>query len=84
MFGKRVREITATLQIIIMALLVTVGIMQQLQWPYYAGLLIAAGLCVYQQRLIFYFDKPLCFKAFLNNNWFGLAVFVGLITSFVI
>ena len=84
LFGKRVREITATLQIIIMALLVTVGVMQQLHWPYYVGLLVAAGFCVYQQRLIFHFDKPLCFKAFLNNNWFGLAVFVGLITSFVI
>ena len=84
LFGKRVREITASLQIIIMALLVTVGVMQQLQWPYYAGLLVAAGLCVYQQRLIFHFDKPLCFKAFLNNNWFGLAVFVGLLASFVI
>jgi 4-hydroxybenzoate polyprenyltransferase len=84
LFGKRVREITAGLQIIIMALLVTVGVMQQLQWPYYAGLLVAAGLCVYQQRLIFHFDKPLCFKAFLNNNWFGLAVFVGLLASFVI
>jgi 4-hydroxybenzoate polyprenyltransferase len=84
LFGKRVREITASLQIIIMALLVTVGVMQQLQWPYYAGLLVAAGLCVYQQRLIFHFDKPLCFKAFLNNNWFGLAVFVGLLASFTI
>ena len=84
LFGKRVREITASLQIIIMALLVTVGVMQQLHWPYYAGLLVAAGLCVYQQRLIFYFDKPLCFKAFLNNNWFGLAVFVGLLASFTI
>jgi len=84
LFGKRVREITAGLQIIIMALLVTVGVMQQLQWPYYAGLLVAAGLCVYQQRLIFHFDKPLCFKAFLNNNWFGLAVFVGLLASFTI
>ncbi len=84
LFGNRVREITASLQIIIMALLVTVGEMQQLHWPYYAGLLVAAGLCVYEQRLIFHFDKPLCFKAFLNNNWFGLAVFVGLITSFAI
>ena len=84
LFGKRVREITAILQVIIMALLVTVGIMQQLHWPYYAGLMVAAGLCVYQQRLIFHFDKPLCFKAFLNNNWFGLAVFVGLLASFTI
>ncbi len=83
LFGKRVREITATLQIIIMALLVAVGVMQTLSRPYYAGLLVAAGLCVYQQRLIFHFEKALCFKAFLNNNWFGLAVFAGLVWAYL-
>jgi hypothetical protein len=25
----------------------------------------------------------LCFKAFLNNNWFGLAVFSGLVKEFL-
>jgi 4-hydroxybenzoate polyprenyltransferase len=83
LFGKRVREITASLQLTILALLVTVGVMLQLHWPYYAGLAIAAGLCVYQQRLIFHFDKPQCFKAFLNNNWFGLAVFAGLLAAYI-
>ncbi|AMK76967.1 MULTISPECIES: 4-hydroxybenzoate octaprenyltransferase [Methylomonas] len=82
LFGKRVREITAGLQVVIMGLLVTVGIMQQLGWPYYAGLAVAAGLAVYQQKLIFHFDKPSCFKAFLNNNWFGLAVFVGIVLAY--
>ncbi|QSB01383.1 4-hydroxybenzoate octaprenyltransferase [Methylomonas sp. EFPC1] len=82
LFGKRVREITAGLQVVIIGLLLTVGIMQQLSWPYYAGLLIASGLAVYQQKLIFHFDKPSCFKAFLNNNWFGLAVFVGIALAY--
>jgi len=84
LFGKRVREITAVLQIIILILLVTVGMMQQLQWPYYLGLLVAAGLSVYQQILIFHFNKPDCFTAFLNNNWFGIAVFAGLVTAYLI
>ncbi|WP_446809341.1 4-hydroxybenzoate octaprenyltransferase [Methylomonas sp. 2BW1-5-20] len=83
LFGKRVREITAGLQVVIMGLLITVGVMQQLSWPYYAGLAIAAGLAVYQQKLIFHFDKPSCFKAFLNNNWFGLAVFVGIVLAYL-
>ncbi len=83
LFGKRVREITAGLQVVIMGLLVMVGTMQQLSWPYYAGLAVAAGLAVYQQKLIFYFDKPNCFKAFLNNNWFGLAVFVGIVLAYL-
>ncbi|PKD40335.1 4-hydroxybenzoate octaprenyltransferase [Methylomonas sp. Kb3] len=82
LFGKRVREITAGLQVVIIGLLLTVGIMQQLSWPYYAGLLVASGLAVYQQKLIFHFDKPSCFKAFLNNNWFGLAVFVGIVLAY--
>ena len=83
LFGSRVREITAGLQLIILGLLVTIGLMQQLAWPYYAGLLIAAFLSVYQQMLIFNFDKPGCFKAFLNNNWFGLAVFLGLAAAYI-
>jgi len=82
LFGKRVREITAGLQIVMLGLLMTVGMMQQLNWPYYAGLLVAASLAVYQQTLIFHFDKPSCFKAFLNNHWFGLAVFAGIVLAY--
>ena len=83
LFGKRVREITAGLQLIILGLLVTVGQMQQLNWPNYAGLLVGAGLFLYQQQLIFHFHKPDCFKAFLNANWFGLAIFIGLLAAYL-
>jgi 4-hydroxybenzoate polyprenyltransferase len=55
--------------------------MQHLHWPYYLGVLVAAGLSVYQQKLIFNRDKALCFKAFLNNNWFGMTVFAGLLAD---
>jgi 4-hydroxybenzoate polyprenyltransferase len=83
LFGNRVREITGGLQIIILGLLATVGVIQQLSWPYYAGLLAAAGFSVYQQVLIFEFKKPQCFKAFLNNNWFGVVVFLGIFSSYL-
>jgi 4-hydroxybenzoate polyprenyltransferase len=83
LFGRRVREITASLQVIILALLISVGMLQQLHWPYYLGLAAAAGFSVYQQKLIFHFHKPDCFKAFLNNNWFGLVVFVGLLAAYL-
>jgi 4-hydroxybenzoate polyprenyltransferase len=71
------------LQVIIMGLLVAVGQMQQLGWPYYGGILVAAGLSCYQQKLIFHREKSQCFKAFLNNNWFGLAVFTGLVLDYL-
>lgn len=83
LFGSRVREITGGLQALILGLLVWIGHERQLAWPYYAGLLAAAGFAVCQQKLIFHFDKPNCFKAFLNNNWFGLAVFTGLVLAYL-
>jgi len=83
LFGRRVREITAGLQLVILALLYTVGQLQHLAWPYEAGLIVAAGFALYQQTLIFHYHKPDCFKAFLNNNWFGLAVFAGLFIAYL-
>ncbi|QWF72598.1 4-hydroxybenzoate octaprenyltransferase [Methylomonas paludis] len=82
LFGKRVREITAILQLIILGLLISIGDMLNLAWPYYIGLTVAAGLAIYQQKLIFHYQKPDCFKAFLNNNWFGLAVYLGLVVAY--
>ena len=82
LFGAYDRHIMAILQLIILALLIAVGQMQQLSWPYYVGVLVAAGFSVYQQKLIFHREKVLCFKAFLNNNWFGMAVFVGLAVAY--
>ena len=78
LFGDYERHIMAVLQVIIIGLLVTVGQMVHSHWPYYSGILIAAGLSIFQQKLIFRREKEFCFKAFLNNNWFGLAVFAGL------
>jgi 4-hydroxybenzoate polyprenyltransferase len=83
LFGDYDRHIMGALQIVMLGLLVIVGRMQGLGLFYYAGLLVAAGLAVYQQKLIFRREKTLCFKAFLNNNWFGLAVFAGLVLDYL-
>jgi 4-hydroxybenzoate polyprenyltransferase len=83
LFGDYDRHIMAVLQIIILSLLVIIGIMQHSGLAFYIGVLCAAGLSVYQQTLIFHRDKGLCFKAFLNNNWFGLAVFMGLFVDYL-
>lgn len=82
LFGAYERQIMGTLQLVMLGLLVAVGQMAHTGWPYYGGLLIAAGLSVYQQKLIFHREKALCFKAFLNSNRFGLAVFLGLVADY--
>jgi len=45
---------------------------------YYLGLSVATGLLLYQQYLIRDREPDQCFKAFLNNNWVGLAIFAGI------
>ena len=84
MFGKYDRHIMAVLQVIITGLLFAIGQLQGLGWAYYLGVMIAAGFSVYQQTLIFKREKTQCFKAFLNNNWYGLAVFTGLVVDYAL
>lgn len=82
LFGVYDRHILALLQLTMLALLVVVGQMKQLDWPYGIGLLLAAGFALYQQKLIFHRDKVDCFKAFLNNNWFGLVIYLGIVAAY--
>jgi 4-hydroxybenzoate polyprenyltransferase len=63
---------------IFLMLMAIIGWWQFLGILYYVGLIIAAGLVYYQYRLIRMRDRNACFKAFVNNNWLGCAIFVGL------
>jgi len=47
------------------------------QW-YQVGLGAAALTFVYQQWLIRGRDREGCFAAFLNNQWFGMLIFLGI------
>jgi 4-hydroxybenzoate polyprenyltransferase len=61
-----------------------VGQQAGLGWPYYIGLIAAAGLAVYQQVLIFERKPAACFRAFLNNNWLGLVIFAGIVMDYLV
>jgi 4-hydroxybenzoate polyprenyltransferase len=45
---------------------------------FYTGLAIAGALALYQQWLVRDRAPEQCFRAFLNNNWFGFVVFAGI------
>jgi len=64
-----------------LALLAYVGLRLHLAWPFYAGLAVAAGIAGYHWTLIRNREPGPCFKAFLHNNWFGAAVFAGIVLS---
>lgn len=78
LFGDQDRVMTASLQVIVLITLLMVGQRFELGGVYELGLVVAAGFFAYQQYLIRFRRRDDCFKAFLNNNWVGLAVFVGI------
>jgi 4-hydroxybenzoate polyprenyltransferase len=65
-----------------LALLVAVGALRGLAWPYYAGLGAAAVMMGYHWTLIRERGREGCFRAFRHNNWVGAAIFAGLVLSF--
>ena len=84
LFGEADRAIIATIQILLLAALLMVGQTAGLGGYYYFGLLLAAGLALYQQYLIREREPKACFQAFLNNNWFGAAVFTGILLDYLV
>ncbi len=79
LFGDMDRHMVGALQVLTMASLLLVGQRFELGWVYFAALVVVAILFVYQQRLIRERKPEDCFRAFLNNNWVGAAVFAGLV-----
>ena len=68
---------------LMLALLVAVGRLAGLRWPFYLGLATAAAMMVYHWFLIRGRSREGCFKAFMHNNWVGGAVFAGIAGSFL-
>ncbi|MEN0616196.1 4-hydroxybenzoate octaprenyltransferase [Klebsiella indica] len=83
LFGDSDRLIIGMLQVAVLALMATVGWLNGLGWEYYWSLFIAAALFVWQQKLIFRRERDDCFKAFLNNNYVGMVLFLGLVMGYM-
>jgi 4-hydroxybenzoate polyprenyltransferase len=79
LFGEQDRVMTGVLQVFVIVALLLVGQRFELGQFYYLSLVFASVLFVYQQYLIRYRHREECFKAFLNNNWLGLVVFIGIV-----
>jgi len=60
-----------------LALLTVCGHLLDYGWPYWAGLLAAAGISARHLVWIRRRERTACFRAFLDNTWFGFAVFAG-------
>ncbi len=81
-FGVADRWAIGALQAAVLLSLWGIGWRLGFGLSYHLGLLVAAGLALYQYYLIKDREPARCFQAFLNNHWLGLAVFVGLLLEY--
>ena len=69
---------------VMIAILASLGILLPIGWPYYFGLVAAAGMILYQYTLIRERSGEGCFRAFRHSNWIGAAVFAGIALAYLL
>lgn len=84
LFGQADRLIIGSMQVLMILALYLIGHDAGLGWPYYLSLFVASALFIYQQLLISNREPVLCFRAFMNNNWLGLIVFLGIVFAYTL
>jgi len=83
LFGNQDRLIIGIIQLMLILNLLLIGHRAELGIYYYLGVAAASLFAIYQQYLIKDRKRELCFKAFLNNNWFGLVLFAGVFLDYL-
>jgi len=78
LFGRYDIAGVMTAQVLFLSLMAWVGWWQLRGALYFAGLAAAVALVAYQYRLMRGRTREGCFKAFLNNNWVGCVIFIGI------
>lgn len=78
LFGEMDRVIIGAMQALMLFGLVLVGRSAQLGTTYWLSLVGVALLFGYQQWLAKDRDRDRCFRAFLNNHYVGMLVFIGI------
>jgi len=82
LFADLDRFMIAMMQVMMLFALLLIGRSLQFGDAYRAGLIAGAGCFLWQQWLIRHREPEACFKAFQNNNYFGFAVFAGVLLEY--
>ena len=82
-FGDADRWVLGALQVLVLYALWLAGVQASLSHWFHGALATGAGLFVYQQWLIRRRDRADCMRAFINNQWFGLVIFVGMALDYL-
>ena len=82
LFGDLDRFMIGAIQLMMLFALLLVGRTLSFGAGYDAGLIAGACCFAWQQWLIRHRDRAGCFAAFQNNNYFGFAVFAGVLLEY--
>ncbi|HEX5209506.1 MAG TPA: 4-hydroxybenzoate octaprenyltransferase, partial [Steroidobacteraceae bacterium] len=83
LFADMDRLLIGALQVMMLFALVLAGRDMAFGGWYFAGIVLAALLFLYQQWLIRAREPASCLRAFLNNNYVGMAIFIGILLQYV-
>jgi len=83
LFADMDRLIVGIMQAMMLFALVLVGRAMKFGNWYLTGVIAAAIFFVYQQWLIRERDPAKCFRAFVNNQYVGLSIFIGILLEYV-
>lgn len=82
LFGSSDKIIIGVLQIFVVLTLLAVGNQAGLRYWYFISIVLISLLFIYQQLLIYSRQPRECFAAFLNNNYVGMIIFLGIAASY--
>ncbi len=82
-FGESDNLIIGILHSLTLMILTIVGMMNDRGFIFYISILVAAGFAIYQQFLTQNKEPQKCLQAFLNNNWLGMVIFIGIAIDFL-
>lgn len=83
LFADMDRFLIGVMQAMTLLALVLAGRDMRFGGWYYAGVVAAGMLFLYQQWLIRAREPAACLRAFLNNNYVGMVIFIGVLLQYV-
>ena len=84
LFGSLDKFAVGLMQLLVIICLILIGINAKLSWIFYLSVGVGVGFFIYQQVLIKHRFADRCFYAFLNNQYFGLVIFLGILGHYLL
>ena len=82
LFGGKNRLIIGVLQLLMLLTLLSIGLLSGLGEVYYCALIVSVIFMGYQHYLLSQSETKNGLPAFLNNNWVGMIIFMGILLDY--